>query len=58
MSVYAVPLNHESKTEDFLFFIFKDVSQAYKANMVYMNTAPGSMQIATSEIKLNTERLL
>jgi hypothetical protein len=38
--VYGVPLNHKHKTEDFLFLIFQNVSQAYKANMVYMNAPP------------------
>jgi hypothetical protein len=30
---YAVPINHDSKVEDFLFFVFQTVSWAYTANM-------------------------
>jgi hypothetical protein len=28
-----VPLNHESKTEDILFFVFQSVSRAIRVNM-------------------------
>jgi hypothetical protein len=34
VTLYGVPLNHESKTEDFLFFFFLSVS---RSNMVNMN---------------------
>jgi hypothetical protein len=37
VTVYGVPLNDESKTEDFLFFVFKSVS---RANIVNMNAPP------------------
>jgi hypothetical protein len=30
--VYGVPLNHESKKEDFLFFIFQNVSRVNTVN--------------------------
>jgi hypothetical protein len=33
----GVPLNHESNTEDFLFFVFQSVS---RANTVNMNAPP------------------
>jgi hypothetical protein len=32
--VYGVPLNHESKTEDFLFYGFQSVNRADAANTV------------------------
>jgi hypothetical protein len=31
--VYGIPLNHESKAEDFLFFVFQSVSQVSAVNM-------------------------
>jgi hypothetical protein len=38
--MYDVPLNCESKTEHFLHFISKSVSQATMANMVNINALP------------------
>jgi hypothetical protein len=37
VSVYGVPLNHESKTEDVLSFVFQSVSRADAADTVNMN---------------------
>jgi hypothetical protein len=37
VAVYGVPVNNESKTEDFLIFVFQSVS---RANTVNMNAPP------------------
>jgi hypothetical protein len=38
--VYGVPMNHESKTEGFLFFVFQSVSQNNTANMKSLPPPP------------------
>jgi hypothetical protein len=38
--VYGIPLNRESKREDFLFFVFQSVTRAKTVNTVNMNAPP------------------
>jgi hypothetical protein len=40
ISMYGVAFNHESKTEDLLFFVFQSISRANTANAVKMDATP------------------
>jgi hypothetical protein len=54
--VYGVPVNHESKREDFLFFISQSVSRANTVNMNDPSLTQTGSEIYTASYPMGTRR--